>query len=84
MTGFFIVASSLEGIAVPPWSKLTLGTPIPPRFTFMGKGSMTPLLEIAQEGFYVRGVKVEQGPDEAQAVYDAFRALLNMPRDDGR
>ena len=78
------MTAPLEGIAVPPWSKLTLGNPIPPRFTFMGKGSMTPLLEIAQEGFYVRGVKVEQGPGEAQEVYDAFRALLKMHRDDGR
>ena len=31
------------------------------------------MLKITQEGFYVRGVKVEQDSKEAQTVYEAFR-----------
>ena len=34
------------------------------------------MLRITAEGFWVRGVKVAQGPGEAQAVYDSFRAFL--------
>ena len=30
------------------------------------------LLKISAEGFWIRGVKVEQGPNEAKEVYDTF------------
>lgn len=33
-------------------------------------------LEISNGGFYVRGVKVEQGDGEAEAVYKAFKEWL--------
>ena len=36
----------------------------------------TELLRIANDGFYVRGVKVEQGHGEAQVVYAAFVEFL--------
>lgn len=36
----------------------------------------TEMLRIGPEGFYVRGVKVEQGPDEALAVYNAIKQII--------
>lgn len=37
-----------------------------------------PELMITKEGFFVRGVKVEQGEQEAEAVYDAFKNWLKV------
>ena len=34
------------------------------------------MLKISADGFWVHGVKVEQGPEEAEAVYTAFKAFL--------
>lgn len=34
------------------------------------------MIKIADDGFYVRGVRVEQGPDEARQVYEAFKQWL--------
>ena len=34
------------------------------------------MLKVAEDGFYVRGVKVEQGPNEARQVYEAFRQWM--------
>ena len=31
------------------------------------------MIKVTEDGFYVRGVKVEQGPDEARQVYEAFK-----------
>lgn len=36
------------------------------------------MLKISEDGFWVRGVKVEQGPGEARAVYEAMKALLGV------
>jgi hypothetical protein len=44
----------------------------PPSITFATNPLDEPMLTISDKGFWVRGVKVEQGPDEAQQVYDAF------------
>jgi len=30
------------------------------------------LLKITADGFWIRGVKVEQGPNEAKEVYETF------------
>lgn len=38
--------------------------------------SLGEMLKITSEGFYVRGVKVEQDIDEAKRVYEAFRSWL--------
>jgi hypothetical protein len=38
--------------------------------------NMTEMLRIAEDGFYVRGVKVEQDAKEAQTVYKAFHQWL--------
>jgi hypothetical protein len=34
------------------------------------------LLRIAKDGFYVRGVKIEQDEEEAEKVYNAFHQWL--------
>jgi hypothetical protein len=49
-----------------------------------GNGEM---LKVTKDGFYVRGVKVEQGPGEAEAVYAAFKefmtwAILSKPQEE--
>lgn len=36
----------------------------------------TEVLRVSPEGFYVRGVKVEQGPNEALAVYNAIKQII--------
>ena len=36
----------------------------------------TEWIKISDEGFWVRGEKVEQGPEEARVVYEAFREFL--------
>lgn len=35
-----------------------------------------PMLVIGEDGFWVRGTKVEQGPEEARQVYTAFQQWL--------
>lgn len=34
------------------------------------------MLRVGPDGFWVRGIKVEQGPGEAQAVYNAFKEWM--------
>jgi hypothetical protein len=34
------------------------------------------MLRIAEDGFYVNGVKVKQGKHEAKAVYEAFKSWM--------
>jgi hypothetical protein len=34
------------------------------------------MLRVSQNGFYVRGVRIEQDAKEAQQVYESFRAWL--------
>lgn len=36
----------------------------------------TEMLRVAQDGFYVRGVKVTQDDKEAETVYNAFKQFL--------
>lgn len=36
----------------------------------------TEMLRVAEDGFYVRGVKVPQDDNEAETVYNAFKAFL--------
>ena len=36
----------------------------------------TEWIKITEDGFWVRGEKVEQGPEEARIVYQAFREFL--------
>jgi len=50
-------------------------------------GTDDEMLKITPDGFYVRGVKVEQGPEEAEAVYKAFKefmtwAIISRPEEE--
>lgn len=36
----------------------------------------TEMLRVGPDGFWVRGVKVEQDANEAQAVYEGFKTWL--------
>ena len=50
-----------------------MDTEIENKITFTVNGEIPdPMLSISEDGFWVRGVKVEQGPMEAQEVYQAF------------
>lgn len=40
------------------------------------KTGIAEMLRVSPEGFWVRGVKVEQGPDEAEAVYNAIKQII--------
>jgi hypothetical protein len=40
----------------------------------------TEMLRVAQDGFYVRGVKVTQDDKEAETVYNAFKEFLVWSR----
>lgn len=46
-----------------------------PNVTF-NIGDSDELLRIAKDGFYVRGVKIEQDAEEAEKVYNAFHQWL--------
>jgi hypothetical protein len=35
------------------------------------------MLRVSPEGFWVRGVKVDQDDNEAQVVYNAFKAWMS-------
>ena len=39
-------------------------------------GSQSEMLKITKDGFYVRGIKVEQNEREAEIVYNAFHQWL--------
>jgi len=51
-------------------------TDIPSDITFFIDNYTKEILRIDPEGFWIRGIKVEQGPDEAKIVYQAFLDFL--------
>ena len=55
--------------AVPPVAKLPMNT-----ITCLAGGEE--MLRVSPEGFWVRGVRVQQDDTEAQAVYNAFKAWM--------
>ena len=56
---------------------LTVGVPdmIEPSNIVLNS-NMTEMLRIAKDGFYIRGVKIEQDEKEAEKVYEAFHQWL--------
>jgi len=42
----------------------------------LNTGSASEMLRVAKDGFYVRGVKIEQDEKEAEKVYNAFHQWL--------
>lgn len=55
-------------------TKYKIRDPVPSNIVM--NAGMEEMIKITPEGFYVRGAKVEQGPEEAQQVYEAFRQWL--------
>lgn len=54
---------------------LSVSEPDTSEITLRG-GSQSEMLKITKDGFYVRGVKVEQDEREAEIVYNAFHQWL--------
>ena len=50
--------------------------PRPNNIVFLLDEGKTEAMKITPDGFFVRGVQVEQGEGEAKAVYDAFCSWL--------
>jgi hypothetical protein len=44
--------------------------------TFQTGNPSTEMLKVGKDGFWVRGVKVDQDDKEAEKVYNAFRAWM--------
>ena len=44
--------------------------------TFHAGNPNTEMLKVSPEGFWVRGIKVEQDEKEAKTVYEAFKAWM--------
>jgi hypothetical protein len=49
---------------------------VPNTNTIVMNSNMTEMLRIAEDGFYIRGVKIEQDEKEAEKVYKAFHQWL--------
>lgn len=64
-----------SGYTYNDWDNIEIG-PTPPNNIIFNAGTEDEMLKIAEDGFYVRGVKVEQGPGEAEAVYKAFKEFM--------
>lgn len=58
------------------WLKEMDVEPTTPHNIIFNAGTSDEMLKITEDGFYVRGVKVEQGPGEAEAVYKAFKEFM--------
>jgi len=47
-----------------------------PNVTFHAGDTGEEMLRVAKDGFYVRGIKIEQDAEEAEKVYNAFHQWL--------
>jgi hypothetical protein len=47
-----------------------------PEENIVFKSGQTEMLRVAPDGFYIRGIKVEQGPEEAKAVYNTIKQII--------
>jgi hypothetical protein len=53
-----------------------LSVSAPPESNITFYGGKSEMLKVTEDGFYVRGVKVEADEKEAEAVYKAFKSFL--------
>ena len=53
-----------------------LSVSAPPESNITFHAGQAEMLKVTEDGFYVRGVKVEADEKEASAVYKAFKAFL--------
>jgi hypothetical protein len=56
--------------------KPVLSVSAPPESNIVFHAGPAEMLKVTEDGFYVRGVKVEADDKEAAAVYKAFKAFL--------
>ena len=71
-----------KDIIVAPDGPYALRNDTPAAITCMAGG--VDMLKVSPEGFWVRGVKVQQDEQEAQKVYEGFKAWMmwaQMTRD---
>ena len=59
-----------------PLPRPVLSVSSPPESNITFYGGKAEMLKVTEDGFYVRGVKVEADEKEAAAVYKAFKAFL--------
>ena len=64
----------MESITETPDYLVTFRDPVPNNITCLAGGEE--MLRVGPDGFWVRGVKVEQDAQEAQAVYNAFKQWM--------
>lgn len=72
-----------EDVLVAPGGPYTLRNETPNNSITCSAGGVD-MLKVSPEGFWVRGIKVEQDEQEAQAVYEGFKAWMmwaQMTRD---
>jgi hypothetical protein len=58
----------------PPRHSVSFRDPVPNNIICLAGGEE--MLRVGPDGFWVRGVKVEQDEKEAQAVYNAFKQWM--------
>lgn len=75
LAGGQVPAAPLESMPLNAWQ---MTNPVQSSITFICPAGSGEILKISPDGFYVRGVKIEQGPDEAQAVYSALCNLMQI------
>ena len=56
--------------------KITAGRPGKRCVTMMPSGDGDEMLRVTRDGFWVRGVRVEQDDKEAETVYNAFKQWM--------
>ena len=59
-----------------PLPRPVISVTAPPENNITFQTGQEEMLRVAEDGFYVRGVKVEADEKEAAAVYKAFKAFL--------
>lgn len=65
-----------RGYSYDDWLKEMDVEPPAPHNIIFNAGTNDEMLKITKDAFYVRGVRVEQGPGEAEAVYAAFKEFM--------
>jgi len=72
----------MESIMETPDHLVSFRDPEPNIITCLAGGEE--MLRVSSDGFWVRGVKVEQDDQEAQAVYKAFKQWMAWASLEGR
>lgn len=70
----YVGFSAQEIVSAIPAVEYTFHNPTPNNIVMYAGG--TEMLKVADDGFYVRGVKVPADDKEAETVYNAFKQFL--------